>query len=799
MSDLSNTPFQDDDFKLKQPVDLREILNKYIYHWPIFLLALLLAFSLAFMYLRYTPKIYDVKATLLIKDEGKDNMNPLKQFTGPTDSRVIQNEMQVFRSKNLMKQVVGDLDLNIVYKIKGLAGATDIYANKPFSVIFNNQARLSNQTWKVDIIDNDNYSIQIEDTKIKLNGSFDTPINTPFGICVIKKTVNFHSYIGKPIYVSLTDEDAEVSRYLGNLTLNTLATNADVIEMTLNCKVPERGKDLLNDLISVYNRASIDEKTKATKSSIHFINDRLNFISKDLNAVEKNEENYKISHRIDDLSGQGKAFVENVKENDSKLSEVNLELSSLKQISDYVSAPKGTDYIPSLIGVTDPIILNQVNQLMQLLEQHERLLQTTGRLNPIVKAMDKHIQQVNRALINSVNDLRASLNRKKATLEASNSKFEGSIRTIPTQERELLAIERDKSIKEGLYKLLLQKQEEAALSSATTVSDSRVIESPYSTNVPIKPQPGTVYLLALVFGIFVPLAYVFSKDALNFKVISRKDITDRTAVPIIGDIMYEEDVPSIAINSNSRTVVAEQFRAIRTNLQYSYNDQKASKITLFTSSMPNEGKSFISINIASALAIANRKTVILEMDLRKPRVSQYMNQRSKIGLSNYLIGEVTKEEIVQQSEIHPNLYLIATGPLPPNPSEFLGHKLIDELFQWLRTEFDEIIVDTPPIGLVTDALVLARVADLTIYVVRHGVSLKSQIGAIEALYQDRKFPAMNIILNGVKSQGRFGYGYESQYGYGYGYGYSNTYYTESASKKNTFKLPLFIRNFLRRF
>ncbi|MGZ3873087.1 MAG: GumC family protein [Mucilaginibacter sp.] len=798
MSDFSNTSSQDNEFALKQPVNILELVRKYVYHWPVFLLCLFLSVGAMYLYLRYTPRIYNIRATLLIKDDSQNASSQISQINLFSRRQGIQNEIEILNSKIVMRQVVQNLNLNIVYKLKGLAYNTDVYNREPFHIVFADKEKIGPAKWEITIIDENNYQILEGNSSTPINGRFGSTQPTRFGNCIIEKSNSFLPYIGKTIYVLLDDPDDKANMILGSLIVTSGINASSTIELSLNDQVPKRGKDILNNLINVYNDASIADKNQIMKNSIRFINDRLAYIGRDLDSVERVEEDYKISHGITEVSSKAQAFEQNVKQNDDMLNEVNLQIGSLDEITSFVKNPKANDAI-SLIGISDPTILDLVRQLQAAQAQYEQLLETTGPANPIVKNKEKLLKRLNITISSSIKHLRASVVAKRNLLLTNNSKFEGQIRTIPEEERQLVSIIRNKTIKENLYVMLLQKKEEAALSTATTVPDSRVIEPPYDLKSPVSPKKGTLYLFSIVIGLFVPVIYVFSKDALNFRVISHKDITDRTSVPIIGDIMYRDDSPAIVIGNNSRTLIAEQFRSIRTYLQAISGKHQDGKVTIFTSSMSGEGKSFISSNVAVSLAITNRKTVIIELDLRKPKISQYMQHHSKIGLSDYLTGQASKEEILQQSDIHPNLFLISAGTIPANPAELLEEQHIDELIYWLKSKFAEIVIDTPPVGLVTDALVLSRFADVSIYVVRHGFTLKSQIAALESLYQEKKFPKLNIILNGVQSEGRFGYGYETQYGYGYAKkGYSG-YYTNDTVKSKSNGLLLLVRNFLKRF
>ncbi len=802
MDPFQNTNFSDEGFKPRQAVDIRELLNKYIYHWPIFIIAILVASGGAFLYLRYATKIYSVKATILIKDEKQEASNPLKGMGMASDTRALENEMEILRSKTLMKQVVQDLDVNVIYKTRGVANATDIYGNSPIRFIFKDKNRIGSGSWAVQIVDNSTFILDDEQSETQTRGKFGTTINTRFGPANVVKAPNLRHYVGKTVYVYCQSADAKANAILGNMTLGQVSRQTSVLTISLTDEVSQRGKDILNALIKVYSVASVEDKNRTVARSIQFLNERLNYISGELRDVEQQADNYRSAHGITDVSGQGQLLQAGVEQNDKRLTEVDLQIKLIADISNYINSAAGKENPPFLTGLNDPGLQSQAQQFAALQQQRDRLIETVPESNILVQQLDKEISRVKSNIRSSLNGMRSYLTKERSVLSGKNASYESQMSTIPVTERRLLNIERQRGIKEALYMALLQKKEEAELTSATTIADNRILEEAYGSMQPIKPEKSNIYLLALVFGVFTPIVYVFAKDALNFKVISLNDITERTSVPILGEVMYQEGADAIVLDNNSRNAIAEQFRSIRTNLQYIFGRDNGSRVTLFTSSMSGEGKSFISSNVAAALAMAGRKTVILELDLRKPKISKYLKLKNKTGLSNYFIGQINKEEIVQASGVHENLKVISSGPIPPNPAELLEQKGMDELIAWLKTQFDEIIIDTPPIGLVTDALILARLADTSIYVVRHGVTLKSQILAIEELHKAKKFPKLSLIHNGIKLTGRYGYGYGygGTYAYGYGSGYGYGYYDKpSPTKKKGIQIHPVLADFLKRF
>lgn len=802
MDPFQNTNFSDDRFNPKQPVDIRELLNKYIYHWPLFIIALGMAFGSVFLYLRYATKIYNVKATILIKDEKQESANLLKGMWLASDSRTLENEMEIIQSKMLMKQVVQDLDINIVYKTRGVANATDIYGTSPFRVFFEDMNRIGSATWSVEIIDYNSFILRDEEFETQTQAQFGTTIKTRLGRARLEKTPNLRSYLGTTIFVYLQSADEKVNDVLSNMTLGQINRQTSVLTISLNDEVSQRGKDILNALIKVYSVASVEDKNRTVARSIQFLNDRLSYISAELRDVEKQADDYKSANSITNISMQAELLQARIEQNDKRLGEVEVELKAVTDVANYINSAEGKENLPFLTGFSDASLQNQAQQFAMLQQRRDRLIETVPESNILVQTLDKEINGVKSNIRSLLTGMRSYLTKERTALLEKNASYESQLSNMPLKERLLLDIERQRGIKETLYMGLLQKKEEAELTSATTVADNRVLEDAYGSAEPIKPEKGNIYLLALAFGIFAPIGYVFAKDALNFRVINLKDITERTSVPILGEVMYQEDAEAIVLDNNSRNAIAEQFRSIRTNLQYIFGRDKGPKVILITSSMSEEGKSFIASNVATALAMAGKKTVILELDLRKPNISKYLKIPNITGLSNYFIGEISKEEMVQHSGVHENLYVITSGPLPPNPAELLEQKGMDELIHWLRTQFDEIIIDTPPIGLVTDALILARLVDASIYVVRHGVTLKSQVLAIEELHREKKFPKLNLIHNGIKSSGRYGYGYGGTYAYGYayGYGYGYGYYdAPKRKKKKGLHLPPILSDFLKRF
>lgn len=780
-----------------QSVNFKEIITKYTFHWPVFVLGVILCLIIAFFYLRYAEEIYSVSSTLLIKDEkkgmtggGSDLLTDLDLFGG---TKVVDNEIEILKSKTLTRKVVDRLNLMVSYTAEGRVINSDVYFLRPVDIkVVELDSNWYGKTLSLNFPSNDTYEIEDKGSGKKIKGLLGQLQRNIFGVYSINRRANFGKL--KALNITITDPEVIVNQCLDNLSITLSSKQSTVLTLGFRTTVPQRGKDILNTLIQVYNEAALADKNRTTQSTIQFIDERLKLISGELTDVEKGIEGFKSNLGLTDISSEANLYLENVKSNDAKLNEINLQISVVDDIQRYVNSNSTQEKLPSTLGINDPVLLSQITKLGELQLQRDQLLATTTPDNPLVSPLIKQIETTRASIKSNVENISKSLNNTKKGLQSNDSQFQGSIKKIPGQERQLISIKRQQSIKETLYLYLLQKKEEAALSYASSVADSRTVDPAYSSKFPVKPKRTIVYLISFILGIIIPIFYIYVKDLLNNKVKSSSNISKLTQTPILGEIFYDEGSEPIVVNVNSRKAIAEQFRAIRTNMQFLHGKgtNATGRVTLLTSSMSGEGKSFVSSNIAAALAISEKKTVLLELDLRKPKVSKYLDLKNKIGLSNYLIGKAGIKDIIQPSGINDNLFVIGSGPIPPNPSELLIQPEIEVLIKYLRETFDEVLIDTPPIGLVTDAQILARLADATIYLVRQDVTYNDQIKDLDELYRNKKFPNLNVVLNGVKL------GAGGGYGYGYGYGYNSGYYSDDF-KVTTFSIKSVLQNIYKRF
>lgn len=758
---LDNIPYSDfEEYKVAKPVDLRERINQMLYHWPLFILSIGICLALAFVYLKFSSPVYSVKAKLLIKD-GANTENTLSERDLFKGVKMIENEIEILKSKTLMEQVVRDLQLWINYEVVGDFRMENLYGGTPviFTLVAPAQA-LSGQVIEFKIIDEHSFLLKQPNSEAKV--SFSSQFKNQYGIWKLNPTNDLKNYIGRTIRISLNDPVAVTHNYLGAVNAVISREQSTVVDLSIRDQVLARAEDVIDRLIVVYNNAAITDKNKVAESTLRFIEDRLASITGELVAVEKDVEGYKSSRGLTDISSKSQIYLDNVQNNDAKINEVQMQMQVVNEIERYIKSSDNSDLAPATVGITDPVLLGLIDKLMNLESQKDKMLATIPEGNPVFQPINRQINSTKKAIDENIKGIKSALRVTQNQLNNFNSSFKASIREIPGQEREYISIKRQQSIKEDLYIYLLQKREEAAVSYASTISQNRIVDSAYSVGQESVSKPNT-YALALILGLILPASFIYVRNFLNNRVLSKKEIQSSISVPILAELSYQASNGGLVIQNTPGKLIAEQFRSLRTNLIYAHGKKEGGRITLLTSGMPGDGKSFVTSNLGLTLAKAGRKTVILELDFRKPTILKSFNLESTKGLSDYLIGQAEKEEIVQNYAACPNLYIIGTGEVPPNPSELLEQPEMEELMDWLRWNFDEILIDTPPILLVTDAMIVARYSDVNLYVIRQGYTHKSQLESVNQLWKEHKLEKLNIVFNGVNNKSvNYKYGYYSQ-------------------------------------
>jgi len=774
-----------------KPANVRDMMGKLLFHWPLFVLSLLICLCLAFAYLKLKAPGYTVKARLLIKDEEKGTGTEpvLQELNMFKSSTLVENELELLKSRSIMYNVVRNLGLYIDYQEQGTVKKKSAYTTTPIEVKMLTPPRNISEPRKFEMTILDEKNFLLKDGNIEQTIPFNTRLRNSFGPWEVRTTATLADYIGKTITVIINNPNDVTDGYVENVTAELVNKDATVVELAVKETVPERGQDLLNNLIKEYSNAALDDKNKIRKSTLDFIDTRLASLTGELTSAEKDVEGFKSSKGIMDISSESNFYLENVKDNDMKLNEVNVQLEVVNGIERFINS-SNSDNAPATAGITDPGLIALVNQLITLKLQRTQLMESTPEGSPVFESIDRQIDATRQSLRSNIRGIKSSLISARNQLQSFNSKFESSIRQLPGQERQVVTMKRQQGVKEELYIYLLQKREEAAVSYATTISESRMVDEAYFGR-PDSPVGVIVMGVASFMGLLLPMGLIFGRDLLNNKVESTVEIQSHSPVPILGELAYQESVTPLIMQDNARSMVAEQFRSIRTNLYYLTEHTGRGRVTLLTSGMSGEGKSFVTSNLATALAASGKKTIILELDMRNPMIFKYFNITPGPGISNYLSGEVNKEAIIQVSSVQENLYVAGAGTMPTFPSELLEKPRMKELIDWLAMNFDEVLIDTPPIQLVTDAMILSRLSDVNLYVIRHRYTYKSNLKYINQLYMEKKMKNLNIIFNGVDT---------AKAGYGYGYSNGHNYYAKQDNKQAYVKTKgSSLKDFLKRF
>ena len=774
-----------------------QILQRYLPFWPLFVISTGLSLCITYIYLRSEVPIYVATGKVLLKDpnKGSGDSKILDALNIFGDKKIVENEIVVLKSTNLIQEVAKELDLYAYVYNKGKVRAEELYKeNSPVWFRTNNPETIYPSEKYYFLIDWNRQLITIDSKTVHFNDSV-LLNNTVYNI-VPNLTYN-RNLSRKNYYVQFNSIEGTAGSLISSLSANAISNQSTVIDLKLETPVPQKGIDVLTRLISVYNTTAIEDKNQIAAKTLAFIDNRLALVTSQLDSVEKNVQGFKSKNEVIDLSAQGQLFLNNVGDLDKRKGEIDLQLDVLNEVNNYVNH-KGnrSGIVPSLTLINDATLGSLLQKLYDAEFQLTRSKSISGEQSDAVILGEQQVSQLRNDIHESLANIRKNLLASKANINTNINSNSSILRQIPLKERGLIDISRQQSIKNNIYSYLLQKREETALNSASTIADLRVIEKAAAYG-PIKPVEKNYFIAGILIGILIAALIVIVKEQLNRKILFRSEIEAKTKVPVIGEIIQIATKNPVVILDGKRTIIAEQFRSLRTNLSFMALSEDA-KTTLITSNISGEGKSFVSINLAISYTLTDKKVALLELDLRKPRLSNLLGVTRDPGISNYLVGKIPIEGIIKETSIK-NLFVISAGAIPPNPSELIISSKFKEMIEDLKSRFDYLIIDSAPIGPVSDSLLLKDYADNTIFVVRHDTTPKIYLRQIENVYQQKKFKNISIVFNGLKRRGISGtYGYGS-YGYGYnnyGYGYGESghgYYVTSERKNLVSKIKSIFR------
>lgn len=734
--------------------NMRMVLFRYLRHWPWFVLSLSLTLAAAFIYLRYKEPVYRTQASLLLLDDKKEGSGEvLREFQPAAPKKSVENEIEILRSGSLMGQVVEKLHLQHHYyhqlQFRQFRfGRRELYTENPIELIVEQATPLLYKE-PLSLAFVDSQSVRINGKVWPLNQS----INTPYGRIRIASRQPVSAKT-EPLLVQASTRQAAAGSYANRLKVEPTSKTSSVVVMTLDDEVPAKGEAVLNALIAEYNLAAIQSKNKVAANTLQFIQQRLSKLAGELEGVEQRVEAYKTSRGITSLGDQAQAFLMSAKENDARLNEVNIQLSALRDLQKYVkSQPDDQSGTPATVGLSDQVLIGLINRASDLELKRNEMARTTSESNPLLQGLDTQIKSTKRSIGENIQTMQSMLERSKETYQARNESLSGQMRSVPASERALMDISRQQSIKNDLYTYLLQKREETAVAFAAAVSDSRTVDPASSNPEPVKPVKPMIFLLFGVVGLLLPIGAIAGSDALTHRVRSRYDVERATLTPILGELAVSPTSGKqwLVITPRSRSRITEQIRALRANLPFLSETNAESQVLMVTSGTAGEGKSFVSLNLGASLALVGHPTIVLEMDLRMPTYQQGFHLDNNLGISEYLSGEATLDEVMKPVPGYKNLFMISSGTLTEdqNPAEVLSSPRLRQLIADLREKFSYIVLDTPPLGLVSDARLLAPYADSTLYIVRHGKTPLSSLRAVELLRREQRFKNLQLVLNSV--------------------------------------------------
>ncbi|WP_458410174.1 GumC family protein [Bacteroides congonensis] len=773
----------------EEQVNIQELLFRYLIHWPWFVASVIICLAVAWGYLRLTTPVYNISATVLIKDEKKGggaNMSSELERMGldgfVSSSNNVDNEIEVLRSKSLAGEVVNRLGLFVTYMDEDEFPVRELYRTSPVLVSLTPQeadklpgrmevSMVLQPAGAMDVqitVGEKEYRKRFENLPAVFptdEGTVAFFANNDTTASVrpenVAKERHITAFINRPVSVA--------KGYASSLSIAPTSKTTSVVVISLKNSSTRRGMDFINKLLEMYNINANNAKNEVAQKTAEFIDERIGIISKELGSTEQDLENFKRSAGITDLSSEAQIALTGNAEYEKKRVENQTQINLVMDLQRYM---KGNEYevLPSNIGLQDAASADAINRYNQMQVERKRLLRTSTENNPTIVNLDTSIRAMRSNVQATLDATLKGLQITKDDLAREANRYSRRINDAPTQERQFVSIARQQEIKAGLYLMLLQKREENAITLAATANNAKIIDEALADNNPVSPKRMMIYLAALVFGVGIPVGIIYLIGLTKFKIEGRADVEKLTLLPVVGDIpLADEKTGSIAVFENKNNLMSETFRNIRTNLQFMLENGK--NVMLVTSTISGEGKSFISANLAISLSLLGKKVVIVGLDIRKPGLNKVFNiPKKEHGITQFLTNPTTNlMDLVQPSDINKNLFILPGGTVPPNPTELLARDGLEKAIETLKQNFDYVILDTAPVGMVTDTLLIGRIVDLSVYVCRADYTCKTEFTLINELAENNKLPNLCVVINGLDLQ-------KKKYGYYYGYGKYGKYY-----------------------
>ena len=793
----------------EETIDLREMVIKYLKVWYYFLFCIILSLCITTLYLKFTKPIFSVSTKLLIRDDDNSQFDPANLIEGLelfSVKRNLKNEIVILNSYSLTNKVIEDLGLGISYYGHKFMQKDELYKTSPFNVIVNSiHPQIADVDFEIELLSSDSFRLQVKNEhRYAYDVKFDKYNRGVIAETDIDKVYKFNELIDEEFFsfklVRITDSLIEkrylmkrknydkysfklnyrsklVRAYIKNINISPINKETSVLLLSIKSKTPDKNIDFLNKLTELYIESGLQEKNMIATNTIRFIGEQLSIITDSLSVTENRIEEFGLENPNIKIADKDYGTFFQSQKNNNELYENSVHLKYYTSLLKNLNNPEKTGGIvsPTSIGINNLTMDKLISQLIQLNSEKEKLKEMVTDKSSIYIAILEQIQFVKQTLVENVEGAIEVIKMKEKNLQERSNKFTMEIDQLPEAEKKFVILKRKYELLKDAQTYLKGKKSEAELAKAGTAADHMVIdEARKDSDLPVSPKKGFSYILALLLGILTPISIMAIRDFFNDTVKTKLDLQKHTSVPILGVLGHNDKANSLFVPKNPKSVIAESFRTIRTNLQYIASEKKQ-KVIAVTSTVGGEGKTFCSMNLASIFALSGNKTILIGGDLRKPKIKQDFEIKSDIGLSNYLIGKVEKKDVIFKTELQ-HLNVIPSGPTPPNPAELLESKKMIELITMLKKDYDCIVLDTPPIGLVTDGVVLMKNADISLFVVRHNYTKIKSLSIVNNLHHQKIIQNLNIIINDFSYE-------DNSYGYGYGYGYGTDgygYYAEDS-------------------
>lgn len=809
--------------------DFKTILMKLFIYWKWILLSVVICLGCAYVYLQMQTPVYQVSGRIMIHDTKKggyqDQMTALQQDFGiMSSSGGLENEIEIMHSKTLLRNVVMDLGLYTTYKVEDgfFKPSRVLYKSYPVNaeiskedaakMPFGLSIKVTQPTPTTYLVEYPSYNKETKTTELVEKELNELPyqFESRIGTITLTKGTAAPLKKGQEMTITFTPPLGRAAACLGSMTIQPTSKGTTIATVTYYDVNTRRGVDFINQLLVAYNRESNNDKNQVALKTEEFVKRRLEIVAKELDDAEEQIAQFKRSLGVVDVSGNAQKSLQGSSTFESRSLEINTQLTLLSYLREYISNPENQmQAMPTNVGLADGSLSGLISHYNEIVMERNRLLRTASETNPAVVDLTMTLNTMITSIETSIKSLENSLMIQKRIADTQANMYTSKLGDVPNQEKILAAYQRQLEVKSGLYMMLLQKSEENAIALAATSDNAKMIDAPSPNYAPVSPKRSSIFLIALVAGCAIPIVLIYLSELLRYKLEGRNDLERLTKVPILGDVIMSHDLKGrrcLVVRENDNDVMAETFRSIRTNLQFLL-DGPDKKVIQFTSSTSGEGKTFVSSNLAMSLALLGKKVLLVGLDIRKPRLAEIFDFRDrKKGITAFLVGDKEDRDLlfdqIVPSGANANLDVLPAGVVPPNPAELLSRDNLDYAIKYLSEVYDYIILDTAPVALVADTLIISRVADATVYICRSDYTAKSALKLINTLYAENKMSNMSIVLNGVdmtkakyeyyygaKGYGRYGYGRYGygRYGYGrYGYGRYTSYgYNENLAKKKS--------------